>query len=175
MTRAEVDQQNKEYVQYLKDARTDIHQLISTGMTTLFAQREDAPTADNLVVFNPLSWARDGVVTIDAPPGQAVSVRDLQTNTEQPTQRISPTKVAFLAKEVPSVGYRTYTLETEAAAARTTPPHSATSAVRLENRFYRVQISPRDGAVISVFDKQLRTELLNQKFPDKIPACRSRF
>ena len=112
MTRAEVDQQNKEYVQYLKDARTDIHQLISTGMTTLFAQREDAPTVDNIVVFNPLSWKRDGIITIDIPDGQNISVRDLQTDAVEPTQRISPTQVAFLAKEVPSIGYRTYSLET---------------------------------------------------------------
>ena len=168
MTRAEVDQQNKEYVQYLKDARTDIQQLISTGMKTLFAQREDAPTADNLVVFNPLSWKRDGVMTIDIPAGQNVSVRDLQTNTVQPTQRISSTQVAFIAKDVPSVGYRTYTLEK--VATHSSSPNPAISSLQLENEFYRLRIRPQDGAVISLFDKQVGEELLEQKSPDKFNA-----
>ena len=168
MTRAEVDQQNKEYVQYLKDGRTDIQQLISTGMETLFAQRQDAPTADNLVVFNPLSWNRDGLITIDVPEGQSVSVRDLQTDTIQSTQRISPTQVVFMAKEVPSVGYRTYNLET--VVKHISSPIAGKSPLQLENQFYRLRVRPQDGAVISLFDKQLEAELLDQKSPDKLNA-----
>lgn len=168
MTRAEVDQQNQEYVQYLKDARTDVQQLLSTGMTTLFAQREDATTGDNLVVFNPLSWQRDSIVTVDIPADESAVVRDLQTNATQPTQKISTTQIAFLAKEVPGTGYRTYALEISHT--RAISPAPAASSLQLENQFYRVRLRPEDGAVISLFDKQLGQELLDQKSPGKCNA-----
>ena len=162
MSRAEVDQQNREYVQYLKDARDDLEQLISTGMTTLFAQRDDAPAADNLVVFNSLSWTRDGEVTLDVHSGEEISVHDVETNTVVPSQRISPTQIVFRAESVPGSGYKTYALERASAKAAV---HPATPSLLLENRFYRLRVRPDDGAIVSLYDKELALELVNPKNP----------
>lgn len=162
MSRAEIDQQNKEYAQYAGDARSDIEHLIGDGMRALFSQTNDAPAADNAVVFNPASWERNGFVTIDVPEGQKVQVRDVATQQFAIGQRVAPGQWSFLAKNVPGSGYRTFALEfspaDESARSNTKP-----GGVELENKYYRVRIREADGAVVSVFDKWLAAELVDPK------------
>ena len=159
LSRAEIDQQNKEYAQYARDARSDIEHLIDDGMQSLFSQTNDAPAADNVVVFNPSSWEREGIVTIDVPEGQAIRVRDVASQEFAMAQRVGPGRWSFLAKKVPGTGYRTYSLEFSA----DDSPHAkaAPGGLVLENRFYTVRVRESDGAIINVFDKWLGAELVD--------------
>ncbi len=166
MSRAEIDLQNKEYANYALDARTDIAHLIADGMATLFSQTTEAPAANNMAVFNPASWKRDGAVTMDVPEGQSVRVRDIATQRLVPVQRIAPKQWTFLAKDVPGIGYRTYALEfsPEGAATR---KDGAVARFELEDQYYRLRVRESDGAVVSLFDKQAGVELIDPRSPEK--------
>lgn len=166
MSRSEIDLQNKEYAQYARDAQSDIAYLIGDGMKALFSQTTTAPAVDNVVVFNPLSWNRNALVTVDVPEGKSLHVTDVEAKKLVPAQRTSSRQWAFLASAVPSDGYRTYSLDLSFEPARPTT-ETGMPEPRLENRFYRLQLRPSDGAVVSLFDKQLGVELVDPGSPAK--------
>jgi hypothetical protein len=166
MTRAQVDEQNSEYVGYVESGRKDMQYLLDSGLQTLLGQKVDAePT---VAVFNPLSWERTDVAVLKSK--DAVVLRDVATGKAVTQQRIAPDEIAFVAENIPSVGYKAYKLERAPAAlvARqmgstrpndNAPPQSSTAEI--ENSFYRLRIRATDGSLVSVFDKALGIELVN--------------
>ena len=144
-----------------------------------------------LVVFNPLSFSRTDVVRltnflpdesfelVDAESGEAVPYQLVElTSPHLPIlhaagryarSRFSPAErfdLVFLARDVPSLGYRTYRIETR-------PSHLPSSNVEvgahsLENHFFRISLDPRTGAVESVYDKELARELVDPEAPHRL-------
>ena len=118
----------------------------------------------SIIVFNPLNWVRDGIVSIDLDKGYEIVDRA----TEQPVRFSVVQKgndflrVEFIAKEVPPIGYKDYYLRPSA------NPVSATgtnNGAILESPYYRVELAPSSGAVQSIYDKQLQKELVDQSSP----------
>lgn len=155
MSRAEIDEQNRQYAEYTSSARQDVAQNLDQGMQTLFAQTEAKDTATRIVVFNPMSWPRTDVVRVNAPEGLAV--RDAETGKAIASQRAGSDDLEFVAADVPGVGYKTYVLEAGAPAGGS---RSRGSYV-VENGFYRVTVRPTDGAITGILDKRLGIELLD--------------
>jgi alpha-mannosidase len=124
--------------------------LLDAGMAKLAAL---APAAD-LVVFNPLSWARKDVV-LAAKTG---AVQDLDSKKVFPCQPLPEGGSCFVAADLPSVGYRCYR---EAAPIASTRSAARFTANQMENEFYRVRLEPKTGAVKSIFDKETRRELVD--------------
>ncbi len=114
-----------------------------------------------LVIFNPLNWQRTGLVETDLDKGRELV--DLASNQAVPYQVISVGEsyrhVRFLARDVPSVGYKAYALR-ETKQEPPTPP-AVESAGIMENQFYRVALDVETGAVKSIFDKELNKELVD--------------
>ena len=122
--------------------------------------------ADNqipIVVFNPLSWERSDVVEchFPAPPGaMSLALHDSDGN-EIPYEvlerqaQAGTTSIVFIAREVPSVGYKTYYV-----ASSSTPPAVPTPLTgdTVENKFYRLTFGP--GGIKSLYDKRLNWEVL---------------
>ncbi len=144
------------------------------------------PVSSPIVVFNPLSWKRDDVVKAhvtlygDIGPGQLgdyrKAMRLLDANgtsipfeVEQYSENISrAVELVFIARDVPSLGYKTYYLTP----AVTADPFLAASELKLdtdndikqprrvvgahviENEYYRVTVDRPTGR-IEVFDKAL--------------------
>jgi hypothetical protein len=81
-----------------------------------------------LVVYNALPWPRSGLVEIPNRPGQF-----------------------FLAENIPACGYRTFAFP----AARRP---EAVPTDRLENEFFKVQLDPARGAIVSLVDKRTGRE-----------------
>jgi alpha-mannosidase len=70
--------------------------------------------------------------------------------------------VEFIASDVPPIGYKTWYLVEEKTVERP-QPLGQKPAVVFENDFYKVELAP--GGLKSVFDKELRSEILDtQKF-----------
>ena len=112
-----------------------------------------------VVVFNPLSIAREDVVeaTVSFPNGMPKAVRVFgPAGTEVPSQ-LAGDKVLFLAK-VPSVGYAVFDVQPA-----DIPPAVASklkvSESTLENERYLVKLDQR-GDVSSIFDKSIAKDLL---------------
>ena len=154
-------------------ARDDINESIQRG----WAQLEALVRAkDNSVaVFNSLNWVRSGLVETDLPDG--TTLVDATTGDEIPVETLSKGKgislpgfgprsvrVRFLAGAVPAVGYKLYTIKAIAEERNTSVNIQGNI---LENEFYRVMLDPTSGAIASVFDKQLRRELVDSSSPYK--------
>ncbi len=119
----------------------------------------------SVLVFNPLSWERDSIVKLalpqDAP--EILSVTDPSGNTI-PSQVVAgknglDRKLIFIARGVPSLGYKTYSLfegEIEA-----TSPSLKAGEYALENDYLRVEVNPETGNVSSIYDKSSSTELIS--------------
>jgi hypothetical protein len=163
MSRSEIDQQNREYVGYTTSGVADIGNLIDSGLQTLFSQL--ASGKRTVVVFNPVSWQRTDVVRLKSK--EDVMLRDAVTRQQVAVQRLSTDEVEFVATDIPALGHKTYTIEaTNAAHAIASKTNkltttSASAASSAENSFYRVRARLSDGAVTSIYDKQLRRELVD--------------
>ncbi|HTF67321.1 MAG TPA: polysaccharide lyase family protein [Edaphobacter sp.] len=118
-----------------------------------------------LVVFNTLNWQRSGFVTVDLHEGD--EILDASTNTSVRTESVSQghhfRRVRFRAQNVPAVGYKVF-LERQADKAQAAAEASMDTSV-LENRFYRIQLDPASGALLSIYDKDLQREVVNTRSP----------
>jgi alpha-mannosidase len=116
------------------------------------------------VVFNTLNWKRSGVVSTDLATGDELV--DLSTGQVAPIEVIESgnhmDRVRFVAQEVPPVGYKIFfTRHTD----HPLPAPEVTNSTILESPYYRVELDPATGAVNSIYDKQLRHELVNRQSP----------
>jgi len=115
-----------------------------------------------LLVLNSLSWDRDGVIKVKLPAefqGQAKVMDD--SAEEIPSQVFSSTEgtiLCFIAKGVPSLGYKTYKLQK--GKGETYKNSFKTGETTLENRFFQVTLHPQTGNIISIFDKLEKQEVL---------------
>ena len=123
-------------------------------------------TGAAIVVYNPLNIEREDVVeaTVVLPGGPAQFVRVTGPDgREVPAQiagyEANATKVLFVA-HVPSVGYAVYDVKRAFPNLSPKPSELKVTDSSLENRRYRVELN-RDGDVASIFDKQLKRELLD--------------
>jgi hypothetical protein len=134
-----------------------------------------APHQNSLVVFNPLSFKRNGPMDLDLPDGveifddtakQVVPYEVLFTGKgiALPGFGAGYKRVRFEAAEVPALGYKLYSFRPEEQKPAKTPE---TDQQIVDNRFYRVTVDPGSGAIASIFDKQLGKELVDQKSPYK--------
>ena len=125
-----------------------------------------------LVVFNALGWRRTDIcrarVALTGPLPSGFELRDdrgrqvaaqltaVSSQGEQPWA-----EVAFLASDVPSLGYRTFYL----APARGMPPEAASvssESTGIENEHFAVRADPAaGGGLVSIYDKKAKRELLN--------------
>jgi hypothetical protein len=147
---------------FATDAKREVDYVLRRGLAALADYIYDPK--GTLLVFNPLSWQRSSLVEVDLDKGQELV--DLATNRTIPYQVLSTGQsyqhIRFLARDVPSVGYKAYALkETKAK-----PPTPQTTSKRtLENQYYRVVLDPESGAAKSIFDKELNKELVNASSP----------
>ena len=105
---------------------------------------------DSVVVFNPSAFERDGIVEVDVPADVNVAVAG---NVVVPLQRDAKGRAVFFAAKLPSLGYRSYRLESRAAV-----PGERAAAVHadgtvLENADYKVVVDPARGVVTEIIDK----------------------
>ena len=138
-----------------------------------------------VVVFNPLSWARTGVVEVEAQfdrPAGAVEVQapsgDTMLSESKPLDRATHrVSVRFVAQDVPALGYAVFHL-LPVAREKLLPSPLTASADTLENEFLRVRVDPATGCITSLFDKAHKLEALGpgacgnllQTFVDKPKA-----
>jgi len=152
-------------------ARNDIDESVERGWAQLEALVK--PKDNSVAVFNSLNWARSGIVETDLPDGSVLA--DASTGADVPTEVLWKGKgialpgfgpgnirVRFLANDVPAIGYKLYTVKP--ATTKTETSTDITGSV-VENEFYRVTIDPASGAISSIFDKQLKRELVDASSP----------
>jgi len=115
-----------------------------------------------VMVFNGLSWTRTDPVYIDAELDREVSVTDSDGN-DIPCQfvklsRWDMPRLVFIARDVPSIGYKTYHLPLRKAVQQQAVKARVEKAA-YENEFYRIQFGK--GGIERLYDKQIKADVLN--------------
>ena len=108
-----------------------------------------------IVVFNTLSWKRDGLVKVpfEQNPGP-VFIRDDKGHI-LPSQIVASPKddtLLFIARDVPAVGYRVYSVQKGSKKTPETKLHAKEFV--LENQFFKVDVNPQTGNIRQIFDKR---------------------
>ena len=140
-------------------AQASVDSLVKASMATL--TNSISAGANSLIVFNTLNWSRSGLVEFDLRKTQELV--DPSSDSAIPVQIVRTenelNRVRFVAQDVPALGYKVYRLRTA-----TAPPSSPVSAqsTALESPYYRVELDAASGAVRSIYDKDLRRELVDQ-------------
>jgi len=137
------------------------------GVSTLGA---GAAEREPFLVFNPNPWARTEVIEAkvwnrDLPHNQIV-VRD-DAGDATPGQVVGHghywghnfITIVFPAREVPGLGYRTYTIGRSAELPQAKGAWADREG-RLENEFFAVQVEQTSGAIISLVDKRTGYEFV---------------
>jgi hypothetical protein len=122
----------------------------------------------SLIVFNTLNWKRSGltIVYIDhqiVPRGKTAGIFDHDGNrlAVQPVlHRSDVTEWAIWLKDVPAFGYKKYIIKP---IDEIRQPAETTNTKVLENKWYKIVIDPSKGTIISWFDKELSSELIDPK------------
>jgi alpha-mannosidase len=147
------------------DAQERVNNILDMSFSQL-ADRLHLP-APAVLVFNPLSWQRSGLVDTDLDDGEVLE--------EYPNMKVVPYEVLrqgsgynhirFMAEDVPSMGYKCYTVVAAHDSASAAAAASLAAGDVIENRYYRVEFDPAAGALRSVYDKQLGRELTDSASP----------
>ena len=106
-----------------------------------------------IAVYNPLSWERSDLVTVDAAKlPEHFTLTNVENNEPVPYQRMDDGTVTFVAKGVPGLGYRTF----KAVPAAEEPQFASSIRVSdssMENEYFKVTFDGT-GAIASIVDKQ---------------------
>jgi len=150
------------------DSAEDYRQLFRlTGGALEAALRAIAARADTrgagaaVVIFNSLSWKRDGLVEVQLTAAQArrgVMLRDPRGR-EIPSQMAAGRKLIFVARGIPALGCAVYHLA-DAPPATMYRTGVFAGENMIENRFLRAEIDPRSGWLKSIYDKRAGREIL---------------
>jgi hypothetical protein len=128
----------------------------------------------SLVVFNSLCWPRTdichAIVPLEAPLASGFQLTDdrgravpfqVLPSPDAPDSTHPAVRIAFLATDIPSLGYRTYYLKPGPALPPTDAPKPADTAT-IENQHYSITASAAlGGGIVSLRDKDLGLELIN--------------
>jgi len=150
-------------------ARDEGARMLSNALTGIAGRvRTDPGRGVPMVVFNSLSWPRTspvraGVRAFSGP----LRLRDaggaeipVQVLPALPDQEPGSIRIEFVARDVPSIGYKTYYIS-EGGKTPAAGGGRRTGEATFENRFYRVEFAP--GGLKSVYDKDLGRELLDTR------------
>jgi alpha-mannosidase len=155
-------------------AHDNVESLMDRAMTAIAGQVETPQRA--LVVFNTLNWKRDGWVEFDLQKTRELvdvgsgRVVEFDVLGDEPAYQ----RIRFLAHDIPAMGYRTYEVRDKVAGAAQTGSARADQAnlaqpfsqnPTVENSYYRVTLDPQSGAIRSIYDKELKRELVNTSSP----------
>ena len=165
---------------HLDAAEEQGQQVLTTSLNTIAGRISSEPARQGelaVTVFNPSAWERTGMATTGRIYPIRENTHDIvlrdRTGRMVPSQIIKSEKndagsllvadIAFLAPNVPSVGYDTYYLDflPRAAPTPTTDLRIDEQQLALENEFVKVKLSPKFGAIISLVDKRTGREMLD--------------
>jgi alpha-mannosidase len=125
------------------------------------------------VVFNPLGWTRTDIAQVEVGFAQG-GVKDLalvdstgQSGALQVVRAdrdseggIRRAEVAFVARDVPAMGYVTFHVVPQTRVATGSEASEDPTGSSIENEFYRLSFDRATGALTSVFDKEQQWEAL---------------
>jgi len=119
----------------------------------------EKPASSKIAVFNTLSWARDGLITLSKAQSMAGdSVLDSKGK-EIPSQRLNNGELVFMAKNVPALGAATYLITS---GKPTVNGNCKVAGNVISNEHIAVTIDSKTGDIISLIDKRTGHDYVNK-------------
>ncbi len=149
-------------------ANEGFDRVIAEGLRAL-AGHARAGAGREVLVFNALGWRRTGLALA---PGVATGACLVDAASGQPlaTQAAPGGEgVCFEARDVPSLGYRTYRVSTGEGEAAPVPFQR--DGNRLEGPFYALEVSTVTGGIVRLYDKVRGRELVDRASPYHLNQC----
>ena len=123
-----------------------------------------------IVVFNPLPWPRDGLVDFAFPFMGSIAGKTAVTSVDDGAVEALQTWGAhshrngrFVARKVPPLGYRTYTVSS--ARPRETALVGDAKSATIENKWLKVTFDPARGCIASIIEKATGAERVDTNSP----------
>ena len=152
-----------EHSAYIHDAAKTLLPALDGQLNALAKSvQTDGP---RIVVFNPLPWKRTGLVSLPLQGLKINAVRPADGGDTTPLER-HETEATFLARDIPSLGYRTF-IQAETQAVRPTAP-SKWDDTLLEGPFFKAVLDPAHGAIRSLIAKPSGRELVDASAPEAL-------
>ena len=152
-----------EHTSYIESARDLISPLFASQMETLAANV--AVKGERIVVYNPLPWMRNGLVTFQSRGGAIQAVESVEGAIPLTVEPVGD-GYRFYAKDIPAMGYRTYKIIGKIPgqiAARSMP-----AANTLESPFFRIVLDPKSGGINSLIDRRTGREWVDPSATPKL-------
>ncbi|MGA2533724.1 MAG: glycoside hydrolase family 38 C-terminal domain-containing protein [Candidatus Aminicenantales bacterium] len=158
---------------FYREAQSRGQRALDFSLETILNAADTRGEGIPLAVFNPLFWSRTEPVTgevalpkgtegvtVLTPDGKPVPVQVLEKRADADRTRF---RLAFIASDVPSFGYRVYraTGAAQPGEMETSGAPVSASASAMENVFFRIAIDPKTGWIKSLYDKRLNKEIFS--------------
>ena len=154
----------EEHTQYIRNVQNLIKPVLANQLELL--ARAVGVDGNRVVVFNPLPWNRDGIVTLPDALPLVAAMKPIGADETSPVY-VRGRMREFLARDVPASGYRTYVpvdRETQPAADRAAHRTAASEQNQrqtIESPYFRLTLDLSRGGVTSLIDKRSGRELIN--------------
>jgi len=158
---ARIESSWDEHTAYIEEVQRLVQPALAGGMQALAEAVKVA--GRRIVVFNPLPWTRDGVVTVAVPGATGVLI-DAVTGQAVPADPLESDQVRFVARDLPPGGYKTFFLAPTPSEASASAPFIA-QGHSIENDFFKLSFDPRRGVMTSWLDKRTGRELVDGAAP----------
>ena len=140
-------------------------QAISEALSTIAAKVDTSGDGTSVLVFNPLSWSRSGVVEVPLKElGNEFEIHD-ESGQVVPSQTVEGEKIVFVAENVPPIGYREYKAVSRGPNKRCQTSllfRETQKTIELENEFFVIRIDRDTGLITSAFDKRSNLEIFRK-------------
>lgn len=151
-----------EHSAYIHSAKEIIEPLLQEELQKLAAAMP--VSGGKIVVYNPLGWRRDGIVSIRSTVAKFSGVKAFGSSFVEPVQWDGDT-AKFLARDIPPMGYRCYIpivdSKSPSIGSRPRSQLKDTKTLKIENRFYSITVDPKNGGIASLYDKTAGRELVD--------------
>ena len=168
--RLSLEEQNRQYVEYMSKATDETDFLLKQGLRVLAQKsRFDANVPSksenswNAMIYNGLSWNRSDVVKMKSPQENTriTDIKDLAANQKIKFDIDDNGDAVFVANDVPSMGYKTYEITTERGNTISSLKEDA-GKTEIKNDNFQIKLRA-DGNVQSVYDVRQKREIVNDK------------
>ena len=148
-----------EHTAYIEKAQSLIVPLLADEITTL--ARSVNVAGPRIVVFNPLPWKRDGVVTLKT-PARFSAVQPAQGG-DAAAVNADGASLTFVARDLPPMGYQAFVPAPAKLAQKRLKADE--QAATIENGFFKATLDPARGSVLSLVDTRSGRELVDATAP----------
>ncbi len=142
-----------EHTAYIEKAQKILTPVLQENLESL--ARNVSQTGPRIVVYNPLPWKRDGLVSIPSSLPGVDALRPVDGGEDLAVEVVDG-HTRFVARDVPSMGYRTYV----PAEVQNRASSSADSQV-IETAQFRATFDPTRGVIRSLVEKASGRELVD--------------